>query len=137
MIDYTTTDFSAEARRLTNGAGVDVVYDSVGATTFQRSLQSLRPRGMLVLFGGSSGPVPPFDLQGLSRGGSLFVTRPTLAHYVATRAELEQRGGDLLGWIAAGKLDVRIGARFKLADAAKAHVALESRGTTGKTLLIP
>lgn len=137
VIDYTTADFSVEARRLTGGAGVDVVYDSVGASTFQRSLQSIRPRGMLVLFGASSGPVPPFDPQLLNRSGSLFLTRPTLTHYVATRAELEQRGGDLLGWIASGKLDVRIGAEFKLADAAKAHVALASRGTTGKTLLTP
>jgi NADPH2:quinone reductase len=137
VIDYTTTDFSVEARRLTGGAGVDVVYDSVGASTFQRSLQSIKPRGMLVLFGASSGPVPPFDPQLLNRNGSLFLTRPTLAHYVATRAELEQRGGDLLGWIASGALDVRIGAEFALADAAKAHVALASRGTTGKTLIIP
>jgi NADPH:quinone reductase len=137
VIDYTTTDFSGEARRLTGGAGVDVVYDSVGASTFQRSLQSIRPRGMLVLFGASSGPVPPFDPQLLNRSGSLFLTRPTLTHYVATRAELEQRGADLLGWIASAKLDVRIGAEFKLADAAKAQIALASRATTGKTLLIP
>ena len=137
VIDYTTQDFSVEARRLTGGAGVDVVYDSVGASTFQRSLQSIRPRGMLVLFGQSSGPVHPIDPQLLNRNGSLFLTRPTLTHYVATRAELEQRAGDLLGWIASGKLDVRIGAEFALADAAKAHLALASRGTTGKTLIIP
>jgi NADPH2:quinone reductase len=116
---------------------VDVVYDSVGATTFERSLKSLVPRGMMVLFGQSSGPVPPFDPQLLNRFGSLYLTRPTLGAYVATRGELESRAKDLFDWIKAGKLDVRIGAEYPLADAARAQTALTSRATTGKTLLIP
>jgi NADPH2:quinone reductase len=129
--------FQDEARRLTDGRGCDVVYDSVGKTTFEGSLRSLRPRGLLVLFGQSSGPVPPFELGRLNALGSLFVTRPSLAHYTAERFELEQRAGAVLGAIAAGRLHVRIGARFPLAEAAEAHRALEGRRTTGKVLLVP
>jgi NADPH:quinone reductase len=137
VIRYTEADFSPLARKLTNGRGVDVVYDGVGRTTFEGSLRALRPRGMLVLFGQSSGPVPPFELRMLNDLGSLFITRPSLAHYTAERAELELRGGEVLAQIAAGKLDVRIGARFPLADAAAAHRALEGRATTGKVILLP
>ena len=125
-------DFVAAAREATGGRGVDVVYDSVGQATFDRSLQSLRPRGLLVLFGQSSGPVPAFDLQRLNAGGSLFVTRPSLAHYVATRAELEERAGAVLGAAARGELRVTIGGRFPLAEAAEAHRALEGRGDDGE-----
>jgi NADPH2:quinone reductase len=130
-------DFAADVRRLTHGRGVDVAYDSVGQTTFEGSLKSLRPRGMLVLYGQSSGPVPPFDLRRLNDLGSLFITRPSLAHYTQDRAELELRAGEVLEAIAAGRLRVRIGARFPLADAAAAHRALEGRQTTGKVLLTP
>ena len=137
VVRYDTTDFVAAARAATGGRGVDVVYDGVGRSTFDGSLASLRPRGLLALFGQASGPVPPFDLQRLNAGGSLMVTRPSLAHFVATRAELEERAGAVLGAIAAGKLSVRIGARFPLAQAADAHRALEGRATTGKLLLIP
>jgi NADPH2:quinone reductase len=137
VILYNSIDFTQEVKRLTDGHGVDVVYDGVGATTFDGSLRSLRPRGLMALYGAASGPVPPFDPQMLNNLGSLFLTRPSLAHYTATRAELEQRAGDVLGAIVAGKLDVRIGARFPLADAAQAHGALEGRQTTGKVLLIP
>ena len=137
VILYTQQDFEAEARRLTGGRGVDVVYDSVGKTTFDKSLGSLSPRGMLVLYGGSSGPVPPFDPQVLSAKGSLFLTRPTLGHYVATRDELIARAGEVLSWAASGALKVRIGATFPLRDAALAHQALEGRATTGKVLLLP
>jgi NADPH2:quinone reductase len=137
VIRYTETDFSAQARRLTNNRGVDVVYDSVGRTTFDGSLRALRARGMLVLFGQSSGSVPPFELRMLNDLGSLFITRPSLAHYTATRAELLQRAGDVLGAVARGKLKIRIGARFPLAEAAAAHRALEGRQTTGKVVLLP
>ncbi len=137
VIRYTERDFAEETRRLTDGKGVDVVYDSVGRTTFEGSLASLRPRGLLVLFGQSSGPVPPFDLGRLNTGGSLFVTRPSLAHYTADRAELELRAGAVLSAVADGSLDVRIGARFPLSLAADAHRALEGRSTTGKLLLLP
>jgi len=137
MIDYTTQDFAAETRRITNGAGVDVVYDSVGKTTFDKSIDCLRRRGMMALFGQSSGPVPPFDPQLLNRKGSLFLTRPKLNDYVATREELVARGDELLEWVKSGKLDVRIGSEFPLARAGDAHRALEARKTTGKTLLIP
>jgi len=137
MIDYTTQDFAAEARRITNGAGVDVVYDSVGKTTFDKSIDCLRRRGMMALFGQSSGPVPPMDPQLLNRKGSLFLTRPKLGDYVATREELLSRGNELLGWVKSGKLDVRIGAEFPLSQAAEAHRALEARKTTGKVLLVP
>jgi len=134
-INYTTQDFVAETKRLTGGAGVHVVYDSVGKSTFEGSLDSLRPRGLLALFGQSSGAVAPLDPQVLNRKGSLFLTRPTVAHYVATREELEWRAGDVLHWVQEGKLTVRIGAEFPLREAGDAHRALESRRTTGKVLL--
>ena len=137
VVRYDTDDFVAAARAATHGRGVDVVYDGVGRATFDGSLASLRPRGLLALFGQASGPVPAFDLQRLNAGGSLVVTRPSLAHFVATRAELEERAEAVLGAIAAGKLSVRIGARFPLAQAEDAHRALEGRETTGKLLLIP
>ena len=137
VIFYTRADFVAETRRLTAGRGVNVVYDSVGLTTFEKSLDCLRPRGMMVLFGQSSGAVPPVDLQVLARKGSLFATRPQLHHYVATRAELLERAGAVLDAVARGELDVRIGATFPLADAARAHDALAGRETAGKVLLVP
>ncbi len=132
-----TTDLPAQVRRLTDGRGVDAVYDGVGRDTFDASLASLARRGMLVLFGASSGPVPPVDPQRLNAAGSLFLTRPTLGHYVADRSELEWRAGELFRAVADGRLDVRIGARFPLSAAADAHRALESRSTTGKVLLLP
>lgn len=132
-----TTEFPARIRQLTDGRGADVVYDGVGKTTFDASLASLRPRGMLVLFGGASGQVPPVDLQRLNHAGSLYVTRPTLAHYVATREELLWRAGELFSAAAEGSLWVHIGARFPLAEAADAHRALEGRQSTGKVVLIP
>ncbi len=135
VIDYTTEDFAEAVNRWTEGRGVDVVYDSVGETTFEGSLRSLRPRGMMVLFGQSSGPVPAFDLNRLNPLGSLFVTRPSLTHYIQDRAELELRAGAVLGAVADGSLHVRIGARFGLADAAEAHRALEARRTAGKIVL--
>ena len=137
VIRYTQTDFAAETRRLTGGRGVDVVYDSVGKTTFEKSLDSLRPRGYLVLFGQSSGAVPPLDPQVLNAKGSLYLTRPTLAHYIADRAELLQRATDLFTWIEQRTLTVRIDSTFPLADAASAHRYLESRQARGKVLLIP
>jgi NADPH2:quinone reductase len=137
VVRYDERDFAAEARALTGGEGCHVVYDSVGRATFEGSLRALRPRGLLVLYGQSSGPVPPFDLGRLNALGSLFVTRPSLAHYTADRAELELRAGAVLAAIADGRLRVRIGARFALADAAEAHRALEGRETTGKVLLVP
>ena len=137
VIVYTRDDFVAEVRRITGGRGVHVVYDSVGRTTFLPGLELLVPRGMMALFGQSSGPVAPIDPQLLNTRGSLFLTRPTLGHYVATREELLARAGDLFAWIEAGELDVRIGATFPLADAAAAHAALEGRRTTGKVLLVP
>jgi NADPH2:quinone reductase len=136
VIRYTETDFAPALRAWTNGRGADVVYDSVGKTTFDGSLASLRPRGLLVLFGQSSGPVAPLDLGRLS-AGSLFVTRPSLAHYSADRAELELRAGAVFDAIVGGRLEVRIGAEFPLARAADAHRALEGRATTGKVLLRP
>jgi NADPH2:quinone reductase len=129
--------FDEVARERTRGRGVDVVFDSVGASTFDRSLLALRPRGMLVLFGQSSGRVPPVDLQVLNTRGSLFVTRPTLRDYTATRAELLDRAGAVLGAVERGELDVRIHAEYPLAQAADAHRALESRSTTGKLVLVP
>lgn len=135
VIVYGRDDWAAEVRRLTGGAGVHVVYDSVGAATFKAGLGVLAPRGLMALFGQSSGPVPPLDPQVLNRGGSLYLTRPTLTHYVATRDELLARAGDLFAWIAAGELSVRVGAEFALADAGAAHAALEGRRTTGKVLL--
>jgi NADPH2:quinone reductase len=137
VVRYDEVDFVAAARAATDGRGVDVVYDGVGRATFDGSLAALRPRGLLALFGQASGPVPAFDLQRLNAGGSLVVTRPSLAHFVATRAELEERADAVLGAIARGSLSVRIGARFPLAQAAEAHRALEGRGSTGKLLLIP
>lgn len=137
VILYTEQDFEAEVKRLTSGAGLQVVYDSVGKTTFEKGLSGLAPRGMMVLFGQSSGPVGPFDPQVLSQKGSLFLTRPTLAHYIATRAELLARAGEVLGWITSGKLKLRIERELPLAHAAEAHRLLEGRKTTGKVLLIP
>jgi NADPH2:quinone reductase len=137
VILYTRTDFLEETRRLTGGAGVQVVYDSVGRTTFLKSLDALALRGMLVLYGQSSGPVEPFDPQLLNRKGSLFLTRPTLVHYTATREELLQRAGEVLGWVADGALEVRIGKELPLAQAAEAHHELEGRRTTCKVLLVP
>ncbi len=137
VILYSQEDFVAGVRSATNGQGVHVVYDGVGATTFEKSLDSLRPRGMLVLFGAASGPVPPFDLGQLAAKGSLFVTRPTLFHYILGDAELRARATDVLGWIAAGELRLRIEEDYPLARAADAHRALEGRKTTGKVLLIP
>ena len=134
---YTEQDFEAEVKRLTNGKGVDVVYDSVGKTTFEKSLNCLRPRGMLALFGGSSGPVPPFDLIQLSGKGSLYITRPTLWHYIATRSELEWRANDVLGWAASGELKLRTEHVYSLTDAAQAQADMETRKTTGKILLEP
>jgi NADPH2:quinone reductase len=137
VVRYTERDFASAAREWTGGQGVDVVYDSVGLTTFEDSMKSLRPRGLLCLYGQSSGVVPPFDLGRLNAMGSLFVTRPSLAHYTASRAELEERAGAVLGTIADGELQVRIGARFPLEQASAAHDALEGRRTTGKVLLLP
>lgn len=137
IILYTEQDFEAETRRLTGGKGVQVVYDSVGQTTFLKSLNCLSPRGMLALFGQSSGPVASFDPALLAQKGSLFLTRPSLAAYAATREELLWRAGELFDWIGSGKLKLRIEKTFPLADAAEAHRQLEGRKTTGKVLLIP
>jgi NADPH2:quinone reductase len=137
VILYTQQDFEPEVKRATGGRGVQVVYDGVGRTTFDKSLACLAPRGMMVLFGQSSGAVPPFDPGRLAALGSLFLTRPTLFHYIATREELTARASDLFTWLAAGKLKVRVGAEVPLSKAAEAHRALEARQTTGKVLLIP
>jgi NADPH2:quinone reductase len=137
VILYTEKDFETEVKRLTGGKGVDVVYDSVGKTTFEGSLNCLHPRGLLALFGASSGPVPPFDPALLNSKGSLFLTRPTLWHYIATRAELEWRAGDVLNWAAKGELKLRTEHVFPLAEAARAQIDLEERKTTGKILLVP
>jgi NADPH2:quinone reductase len=137
VIIYTEQDFETETRALTEGQGVHVVYDGVGKDTFARDLKVLRPRGYLVLFGGASGAVPPFDLLELTKHGSLFVTRPSLQHYVATREELEQRSNDVFGMISAGKLKLRIHKKYPLEDVRQAHHDLEGRKTTGKLLLIP
>jgi NADPH2:quinone reductase len=134
---YTQQDFDTEVKRLTGGRGVDVVYDSVGQSTFDKSLNSLRPRGVMALFGQSSGPVPPFDPNILNGKGSLFLTRPSLAHHLLTREELLWRAGDVLNWIASGKLRLRIDRTYPLAEAAAAHRDLEGRKTMGKLLLIP
>jgi len=136
-IRYTEQDFQGEVKRLTNGEGVHVVYDSVGQTTFERSLNCLTPRGTLVLFGQSSGPVPPVDVNVLSQKGSLFLTRPTLTHYTRAREELLSRARDVLQGVSAGTLKLRIGATFHLKEAGEAHRQLEGRKTTGKVLLIP
>ena len=137
VLIYTKVDFAAEVKRLTDGEGVAVVYDSVGKSTFEQSLSCLHRRGTLVLFGGSSGAVPPFDLIRLSAMGSLFVTRPTLKDYIVSRSELEQRAGDVLDWISDGSLKLRVEHRYPLREAEQAHRALESRRTTGKVLLLP
>ena len=137
VILYTHSDFEAETKRLTDGKGVDVVYDSVGKTTFEKGLNVLRPRGFMVLFGGSSGAVPPFDLIALSAKGSLYVTRPTLVHYSSTREELMARSRAVFGMITSGKLKLRIEHTYPLAQAQQAHRDLEGRKTTGKLLLIP
>ncbi|HTR82795.1 MAG TPA: quinone oxidoreductase [Bacteroidota bacterium] len=137
VIVYTQVDFAEEVKRITSGKGVKVVYDSVGIDTFEKSLSSLKPRGYMVLFGQSSGRVQPFDPQVLNAKGSLFLTRPTLAHYVATREELLHRSKDLFDWIGEGKLKIRIGRKFPLAQAAEAHNYLEGRKALGKLLLIP
>lgn len=137
VILYTQTDFEAEVKRLTAGTGVEVVYDSVGKTTFDKSLNCLKPRGYLVLCGQSSGAVPPFDPQILNRKGSLFLTRPTLGHYTLTRDEFLWRTRDLFGWLAAGDLKVRVDRTFPLKDASAAHRYMEARQTKGKVLLIP
>lgn len=137
IILYTQADFEAETKRLTGGKGVDVVYDSVGKTTFEKGLNVLRPRGMMALFGGSSGAVPPFDPIILTQKGSLFLTRPSLGNYIATRDELVARSGAVFGMMAAGKLKLRIEHTYPLAEAQRAHRDLEGRRTTGKLLLIP
>lgn len=137
VINYTVQDFQEEVRRATDGRGVQVVYDSVGKTTFMKSLDSLAPRGMLVLFGQSSGSVPPFDAALLAQKGSLYLTRPSLAHYALSREELLWRAGEVLSWIAAGELKLRVGQRFPLGEAEEAHRRLEGRETTGKVLLLP
>ena len=137
IIFYTQTDFAAEVKRLTHGAGVNVVYDSVGKSTFEKSLDCLLPRGYLVLYGQSSGPVPPFNLGTLAQKGSLFVSRPSLAHYMLDRQELLKRAGDLFKGLSTGKLNLRIERTFPLSDASEAHRQLEGRKTTGKVLLIP
>jgi len=137
VILYAKEDFVAGVRRATGGAGVHVVYDGVGATTFEQGLDCLRPRGMMVLFGAASGPVPPFDLGQLSAKGSLYVTRPTLFTYIMNDAELHARAADVLGWIAAGQLKLRVEEDYPLARAADAHRALEGRKTAGKVLLVP
>jgi NADPH2:quinone reductase len=135
VILYTQQEFDVEVKRLTAGRGVDVVYDSVGKSTFEKSLNSLRPRGLMALFGQSSGPVPPTDLNILNGKGSLYLTRPSLGHYVAQRDELLWRAGDVLQWVAAGKLKLRIDRSYPLAEAAAAHRDLEGRKTAGKLLL--
>lgn len=137
VIDYTRSDVAEEARRLTNGAGVAVVYDGVGRSTFDSSLDSLRTRGTLVLFGGASGPVAPLDPQTLNAKGSLFLTRPKLADHITDRRELLWRASDVLGWAGSGELSVRVGGRYPLAEAARAHEDLAGRRTTGKLLLVP
>lgn len=137
VILYTTSDFVAETERLTGGRGVVVVYDSVGKTTFEKGLDVLAPRGTMVLFGASSGPAGPIDPQILNPKGSLFLTRPTLANYVASREELVQRAGDVLSWVKDGSLPVRIDRTFPLAEAGAAHRALEARETSGKVLILP
>lgn len=134
---YTKQDFVEEVARITNGARVHVVYDSVGATTFLKSMDCLVPRGMLALFGQSSGPVAPLDPSVLNQKGSLFLTRPTLVHYVATREELAWRAGEILGWVRDGSLALRIDREVPLAHVAEAHRALEGRRTTGKVLIVP
>jgi len=135
IVLYTKEDFQQAARRITGGAGVSVVYDSVGKTTFDKSLDSLRPRGYMVLYGASSGAVPPLDPQVLNRKGSLYLTRPTLGNYISTREELLARAADIFDWVSKGELQVRAEHDYPLANAAQAHADLEARKTTGKVLL--
>jgi NADPH:quinone reductase len=137
IILYTQSDFEAETKRITGGKGVDVVYDSVGKTTFEKGLNILRPRGMMVLYGGSSGAVAPFDPLTLTQKGSLFLTRPSLNNYIATDEELKSRSGAVFAMITSGKLKLRIEHTYPLAEAQRAHRELEGRKTTGKLLLIP
>ena len=137
VVLYSKQDFEPEVKRLTDGRGVDVVYDSVGVATFSKGLNCLRPRGMMVAFGQSSGAVPPLDPLVLNQKGSLFLTRPSLAHHCANREELLWRAREVLGWVASGNLDVRIGGRYTLSEASQAHRDLESRKTAGKLLLLP
>jgi NADPH2:quinone reductase len=137
VIVYTEQDFEAEVKKLTDGKGVDVVYDSVGKDTFDKSLNCLKPRGMLVLFGQASGPVAPFDPQTLNAKGCLYLTRPRLDVYIDSREELVERAGDVLGWIASGKLKLRVEHTYGLAEAAQAHNDLNGRKTTGKLVLLP
>jgi NADPH:quinone reductase len=137
VILYTQTDFETEVKRLTGGAGVNVTYDSVGRTTFTKGLNCIVPRGLMALYGQSSGPVDPIDPQALNQKGSLFLTRPSLTHYIATRAELLERAGEVLGWVSDGSLTVRIHHEFPLEQAAEAQRELEGRRTTGKVLLVP
>jgi NADPH2:quinone reductase len=137
VVDYTKIDFVEAVEALVGTRSIDVVYDGVGAATFEGGLQLLRRRGFMVTFGNASGPVPPVAPLQLSQGGSLFLTRPTIVDYIATRVELESRVSDLFEWISEGHLRVRVGARYALAEAAEAHRALESRATTGKVLLVP
>jgi NADPH2:quinone reductase len=137
VINYSTTDFVPEVKRLTNSKGVDVVYDGVGKSTFEGSLNSLRPRGYMVLFGGASGAVPPFDQLILNQKGSLFLTRPSLTHYIATRQELDWRMNEVFSLIESGALKIHIGQSYKLDDVAQAHRDLEGRKTTGKVIILP
>jgi NADPH2:quinone reductase len=137
IIFYTRTDFAAEVKQLTHGQGVNVVYDSVGKDTFDQSLNSLKVRGTMILFGQSSGAVPPFSPQVLNAKGGLFLTRPSLVHYTQTRDELEWRMSDIFGWISSGTLTVRVDRLFSLADTAQAHAYIEGRQTKGKVLLVP
>ncbi|MGH7267475.1 MAG: quinone oxidoreductase family protein [Candidatus Rokuibacteriota bacterium] len=137
VILYTKQDFEAETKRLTGGKGIQVVYDSVAKDTFEKSLNVLAPRGFLILYGQSSGPIGPFDPQVLNAKGSLFLQRPSLNHHVLTRQDLLERAGEVLGWVQKGELKLRVGATFPLAEAAEAHRQLEGRKTTGKVLLIP
>jgi NADPH2:quinone reductase len=137
VILYTRQDFSAEVKRLTGGKGVQVVYDSVAKDTFDKGLDCLAPRGRMILYGQSSGPIGPFDPQILNAKGSLFLQRPSLVHHILTRDDLVKRAGEVLGAIQRGQLNLRIGATFPLAEAAQAHRDLEGRKTTGKVLLIP
>ena len=137
VIDYTRVDFAGEVRRLTGGRGVNVVYDSVGKSTFEQSLDALAPRGCMVIFGQSSGAVPPFDTAVLNAKGSLSLSRPSLTHHTTTRTEILARAGDVLQWIESGRLFIRIGSKLPLSQAAEAHRLLSSRNTTGKILLVP
>ena len=136
-INYEAQDFEVEVKRITQGRGVQAVYDSVGKTTFDKSLNCLAPRGVLALYGAASGPVPPVDINQLGPKGSLFITRPSLVHHTLTRQDLLQRSGEVFGWVASGKVKVRIEGKWPLAEAAQAQAKLQSRDTTGKLLLVP